>query len=76
MIGFTWLAATYDVRALAVRYDLHPMFLIMVAAGGMMVGATGAILSFVALWSLKRSFNQLNQRAWQSHVKRLLPLSQ
>lgn len=61
VIGFTWLAATYNVQALAVRYDLHPMFLILLAAGGMMVGATGAILSFVALWSLKKSFSLMTE---------------
>jgi len=57
VIGFTWLAATYDVQALAVRYGLHPMFLVMLAAAGMLIGATGAILSFAALWSLKKSFS-------------------
>jgi protein-S-isoprenylcysteine O-methyltransferase Ste14 len=63
--GFTLLAIpdvraqipTYDPRTLALRYELSPNFFILVNISGLILGAIGATLSFVALWSLKRSFS-------------------
>ncbi len=67
--GFTLLAIpdiraqlpSYDLRELAFRYNLSPTFFMSVNIAGLAIGAIGAILSFVALWSLKKSFSLMTE---------------
>jgi protein-S-isoprenylcysteine O-methyltransferase Ste14 len=67
--GFTLLAVpdvrelitTYNVRDLAAMYGLSPAFVISVHTTAFLIGASGAILSFIALWSLKKSFSLMTE---------------
>jgi protein-S-isoprenylcysteine O-methyltransferase Ste14 len=69
VIGFTLLAipdvremiTTYDVRDLAYRYGLSPVFVVSMHTTAFLIGASGALLSFMALWSLKKSFSLMTE---------------
>jgi len=52
---------TYDFRALAMKYELTPAFFISLNVAALLIGAAGAALSFVALWSLKKSFSLMTE---------------
>lgn len=67
--GFTLLAVpdiravipTYDFRELAQRHELSPVFFVMLNLVAVAIGAVGALLSIVALWSLKKSFSLMTE---------------
>ena len=67
--GFTLLAIpdiramlpTYDFQALAMRYQLTPAFFMSLNVVALVIGAVGAALSFVSLWSLKKSFSLMTE---------------
>ncbi len=55
------LITTFNARDLVYMYGLSPTFLISMHATAFLIGASGAILSFIALWSLKRSFSLMTE---------------
>lgn len=67
--GFTLLAIPniramlpgYDFRALATSFELTPVFFILLNVAALLIGAVGAALSFLALWSLKKSFSLMTE---------------
>ncbi len=69
VIGFTLLAIpdiravlpAYEFRALAMEYQLSPAFFMSLNVVALVIGAVGAALSFVALWSLKKSFSLMTE---------------
>ena len=67
--GFTLLAIPdvaalvprFDPQELAERLNLSPAHFLLLNAAAFIVGTIGAALSFVALWSLKRSFSLMTE---------------
>lgn len=67
--GFTLLAIpdiraalpAYDLRSLAVQYQLTPAFFMSLNVVALVIGAVGAALSFISLWSLKKSFSLMTE---------------
>ena len=51
----------YEFRALAMAYQLSPAFFMSLNVAALVIGAIGAALSFVALWSLKKSFSLMTE---------------
>jgi protein-S-isoprenylcysteine O-methyltransferase Ste14 len=67
--GFTLLAIpavraavpAFDFRAMALEHGLSPVFFVSLNIAALATGVVGAALSFVALWSLRRSFSLMSE---------------
>jgi protein-S-isoprenylcysteine O-methyltransferase Ste14 len=59
--GIRAMLPSYDFRTLATRYELTPAFFILLNVVALVIGAVGAALSFLALWSLKKSFSLMTE---------------
>lgn len=51
----------FDIIPLMSEYNLSPQFPIMLNIGGLIIGLIGALLSILALWSLRRSFSLMSE---------------
>lgn len=65
MLGFTLLLIPdfrlffppFQLGSIMMRYDLPLLFPMIVELAGLIISMTGAVLSIIALWSLKRCFS-------------------
>jgi protein-S-isoprenylcysteine O-methyltransferase Ste14 len=55
------LLPTFDAQALIREYNLSPAFPILMNVAGLLIGAIGATLSIMALWSLRKSFSLMTE---------------
>lgn len=55
------LITTFSIRDFVYLYGVSPVFLISVHTAAFLIGASGALLSFIALWSLKKSFSLMTE---------------
>jgi len=69
VVGFTLLAIptirdampNFDVGGWMRDYQLSPLFPVLLDVAGLSIGLLGVILSFIALWSLRRSFSLMSE---------------